>query len=250
MICSMPEQRFICERIEVAVSFKISIFVGCRGRMTTPVQDTQVLNYEILTAFVLATALLAISPGPDNIYVLTQSLVHGKKYGLATTAGLMAGCLVHTTLLAFGVTTLIRANPGVYFTIKLLGALYLVYLAVSVFRSGHELHMNGLLVPKKSTWSLFRQGFIMNVLNPKVMVFFLAFFPGFLFSDVLDLVWQFYILGGLFILVSFSVFAGIALLSGSISTLAKRRSNLGWFLKWLQITVFLGISAYLLLSEN
>ena len=68
------------------------------------------MDYEILTAFVLATAALAISPGPDNIFVLVQSMANGKKYGIATVAGLMTGCLVHATLLDFGVSALINKH--------------------------------------------------------------------------------------------------------------------------------------------
>ena len=66
---------------------------------------------ETLSAFIFATAILAISPGPDNIFVLTQSIVNGKKYGIATVFGLMTGCLVHTTFVAFGVSTLIEQQP-------------------------------------------------------------------------------------------------------------------------------------------
>ena len=90
----------------------------------------------------------------------------------------------------------------------------------------------------------------MNVLNPKVTIFFLAFFPAFLFSDEISNVIQFYVLGGLFIIVSSLVFGGIALLSGSISVYLKDNTRAGWYLKWLQIIVFLGIAVYLLISDK
>lgn len=207
------------------------------------------LSYEILTTFLIATALLSLSPGPDNIYVLTQSMAYGKKYGLATTAGLMTGCLIHTTLLAFGVSVLIRENPLVLFTIKIFGALYLFYLAFRVYRHSDtiEFFKN---VPKKGLWRLYRQGFVMNILNPKVTLFFLAFFPGFLFSDSISLVLQFYILGALFILVSFTVFGMIAVLADQIAAAIRHRKNTGIFLKWMQILIFVAIAAYLLLSKN
>lgn len=206
------------------------------------------MNYEILYTFCLATAALAISPGPDNIYVMMQSIVNGKKYGMATLVGLISGCLVHTTLLAFGVSALIKENDKLFFIIKLFGALYLLYLAYKAYKSEVSLSSSSD-VPKKSLVALFKQGFIMNVLNPKVTIFFLAFFPGFLFSDQLSTVWQFYILGGLFMLVSFMVFSLIALLAGSISTYFTNHSKAGVFLKWLQILVFVGIAFYILLSE-
>ena len=197
----------------------------------------------------IATSALAISPGPDNIYVLMQSLVHGKKYGIATVCGLMTGCLVHTSLVAFGVSALIKANESLYFIIKLFGALYLFYLAYKVFRSNAELSIDNQNIPKKSTSQLFKQGFIMNVLNPKVSIFFLAFFPGFLFSDTISTIAQFYILGLLFMLVSFVIFGSIAILSGWISTYIKQHNNVGVVLKWLQIVVFVGIAIFILISK-
>jgi len=208
------------------------------------------LNYDLLLSFILAISALAISPGPDNIYVLMQSLVNGKKYGIATVCGLITGCLVHTTLVAFGVSAIIKQNDSLFFIIKLFGALYLLYLAFNVYKSDAELSLNSNNVPKKSTTQLFKQGFIMNVLNPKVSIFFLAFFPGFLFSNTLSTITQFYVLGFIFMIVSFIIFSMIAVLSGLISEYIKKNKNVGFILKWLQIIVFVGIAIFILLSEK
>ncbi len=205
------------------------------------------MNYDILISFALATSALAISPGPDNIYVLVQSITNGKTHGLATVCGLITGCIIHTTLLAFGVSALIAANESLFFAIKVLGSLYLIYLAYKVFKSDSVLHINSKNVTKKSLKGLFVQGFFMNVLNPKVTIFFLAFFPGFLFSETMNTIWQFYILGGLFMFVSFLVFATIALLAGQIKTYILNHKSSGLVLKWLQIVVFVGIAIFILL---
>jgi len=205
------------------------------------------LNYDILISFAFATAALAISPGPDNIFVLVQSITNGKAHGLATVCGLIAGCIVHTSLLAFGVSAIIAANETLFFIIKLLGALYLLFLAYKVFKSDGQLHLESEVMPKKSLKGLFAQGFLMNVLNPKVVIFFLAFFPGFLFSDSMSTVWQFYILGGIFMLVSFLIFSSIALLAGQIKTYTLNHKNSGFVLKWLQIVVFVGIAVFILI---
>ncbi len=208
------------------------------------------INYEILYTFILATSALSISPGPDNIFVLMQSVVNGKKYGLAVVAGLMSGCLIHTTLVAFGVSVIIKQSEALFFTIKLFGALYLFFLAYKVFRSEASVNLSEDSMPKKSLGQLYRQGFIMNVLNPKVSIFFLAFFPGFLFSKEMGNVPQFYILGFLFILVSLIIFGLIAILSGTISGYLKKNSKVGLVLKWLQIVVFIGIGIFILFSEK
>lgn len=205
------------------------------------------MNYEVLLSFAIATSALAFSPGPDNIYVLVQSITNGKSYGLATVCGLITGCIVHTTLLAFGVSAIIASNESLFFVIKLLGALYLLFLAYKVFKSDGQLNLESDVAPKKSLKGLFVQGFFMNVLNPKVTIFFLAFFPGFLFSDTMSTVWQFYILGGIFMLVSFIIFSTIALLAGQIKTFTLGHKNSGIVLKWIQIVVFVGIAIFILI---
>ena len=204
------------------------------------------MSYDLLISFVFATSALAISPGPDNIYVLMQSIVNGKKYGLATVAGLISGCLVHTTLVAFGVSAIIKENETLFFIIKLFGALYLLYLAYKVYKSDAKVSLGSQNIPKKSMPQLYKQGFIMNVLNPKVSIFFLAFFPGFLFSETMSTVTQFYVLGLLFMLVSFIIFSAIAILAGSISEYIKQHKNIGLYLKWLQIVVFVAIAILIL----
>lgn len=192
-------------------------------------------------------ALLAISPGPDNIFVLIQSVVFGKKYGLATVAGLMTGCIVHTTLVAFGVSAIIKQNENLYLGIKIAGAAYLFFLAYKVLKSPADIQMDTESVQRKTPGQLFRIGFTMNVLNPKVTLFFLALFPRFLFSDSMSNVLQFYILGGLFIATSLIIFSSIALLGGVISEKIKENKNIGVWLKWLQIVVFVGIAIFILL---
>jgi len=201
---------------------------------------------ESLISFSLATLALAVSPGPDNIYVLTQSLVNGTKSGIATTAGLISGCIVHTTFLAFGVSAVITSSPRLFYLIKIVGALYLIYLAYKIYRSGHEIAV-AENAPRKSYGQLFKTGVIMNLLNPKVMIFFLAFFPGFLWNTSEDTVRQFYILGITFMAVSFMAFSGIALLAGGISTYLLQHQKVGLYLKWLQIIVFVGIAIYILI---
>jgi len=201
---------------------------------------------ENIISFSLATIVLALSPGPDNIYVLSQSIANGTKSGLATTAGLVAGCILHTTLLAFGLSALITTSPTIFYGIKVFGAAYLLYLAFKVYRSDSKISLTSK-VSKKSHQKLFKQGVIMNILNPKVMIFFLAFFPGFLWDKDGNTVVQFYVLGGVFMLVSFVVFGLIALLAGKISTYLKSHKAVGPILKWLQIVVFIGIAVYILI---
>tara|TARA_R100001369_G_scaffold45410_1_gene71619 strand:- start:2174 stop:2809 length:636 start_codon:yes stop_codon:yes gene_type:complete len=208
---------------------------------------------ENLLSFALATVALAFSPGPDNIYVLTQSLVNGVKSGLATTAGLVTGCIVHTTFLAFGLSAVITTSPTLFYGIKVLGALYLLYLAYVVFKNDATIVVpvtsegKNNRIPTKTNAQLFKQGVIMNLVNPKVMIFFLAFFPAFLWNETENTVSQFYILGIVFMVISFLVFGLIAVLAGSISSYIVKHKSVGVILKWLQIVVFIGIAVFILI---
>ena len=211
---------------------------------------SETINYPILIGFLVSSLALAISPGPDNIFVLTQSISNGVKSGLATVFGLVSGCLVHTTLLAFGVSEIIKRSDTLFFAIKLFGAMYLLYLAYKVYRSDASILLDKGNNSAKSPTKLFWTGFTMNVLNPKVTIFFLAFFPGFLFSKELNTVVQFYILGLLFMFSALLVFGSIALLAGSISNYLTEHKKAGIYLKWVQIVVFVGIAVYLFLSDK
>lgn len=202
---------------------------------------------EVLISFTLASLALTISPGPDIIYVLMQSISHGKRDGIITALGLVSGIIVHTTLVAFGVSTLINSSPNIFLAIKILGSLYLFYLAYKVYRSPANISLAQDAVPKKEMKGLFWQGFLMNVLNPKVTLFFLSFLPAFLFSETLSPVIQFYILGIIFMVQAFLVFVTVSLLSGGLAKYLKNNNIVGYVLKYLQIVVFVGIGIFILL---
>jgi len=205
------------------------------------------VDYPVLIAFVLASLALALSPGPDNIFVLTQSISLGSRAGLAVSLGLVVGCLVHTGLVAFGVSQVIARSDTLFFAIKLLGAFYLLYLAYQVYRGGDSILFEGKGAVPRPAIRLFLRGLIMNLLNPKVAIFFLAFFPGFLFSGELDPMIQFFVLGLLFMGSALIVFGSIALLAGPISKYLHRNPKAGLYLKWLQLVVFVGIALHLLM---
>ena len=201
---------------------------------------------EQLIPFLTASAILTISPGPDIIYVMVQGMANGKKHGLVTALGLAAGIIIHTSLVAFGVSAIIKSSESLFFIIKLFGAVYLLYLAWQVYKSDPEIAYSAEGIKEKSLLSLFKQGFIMNVLNPKVTIFFLAFFPGFLWEPEGSTVIQFYILGAIFMLLTILIFGSVALLAGKISTYLKLHKHSGVVLKWLQIVVFIGIAVFIL----
>ena len=205
------------------------------------------MNIEILISFIGASMLLTIMPGPDIIYVLVQSITNGKKHGIVTALGLVSGILIHTTLVAFGVSAILKQSEILFTGIKVLGACYIIYLAILTFESNEVLNFDKS-VSKKSLWKLFKIGFTMNVLNPKVSIFFLAFFPGFLFSELLHPITQFYVLGLLFMLQALLIFSMVSILAGNFALYLQQHPKLQYNIKWFKIVVFVGIAIFILFS--
>ncbi|MCF6169067.1 LysE family translocator [Lutibacter sp.] len=205
------------------------------------------MNYEILISFIGASMLLTIMPGPDIIYVLVQSITNGKKYGIVTALGLVSGILIHTSLVAFGISAILKQSENLYFTIKLLGAFYLMYLAFQTYKSTDEIFLDSKAT-KKNLINLYKQGFIMNVLNPKVSIFFLAFFPGFLYSTTQNTIIQFYVLGILFMLQALLIFSMVSMLSGYFASYLKNHPTFNTKLKWFKILIFIAIAIFIVLS--
>ncbi|HET8754272.1 MAG TPA: LysE family translocator [Salinimicrobium sp.] len=201
---------------------------------------------EQIIPFLTASILLTLSPGPDIIYVLVQGMTNGKKHGIVTATGLVTGILIHTSLVAFGISLLIRESESLFLMIKILGAGYLFFLAFQVSKMEVSKDFSTEVQQKRNLFSLFKQGFLMNVLNPKVIIFFLAFFPGFLWDPEGNTVRQFYILGFIFMLQAFIIFSAVAILAGKISGFMKKHPYSGKIFKWTQVVVFIGIGIYIL----
>ncbi len=177
------------------------------------------MELELLISFLTASVLLALMPGPDNIFVLIQSLTKGQRNGIAIAFGLSCGVLVHTTLATTGLSLVIKNSDMAYTIIKYLGAFYLFYLA---FQSRNDKPISMDLKDgdnkEDSLFLLIRKGFFMNVLNPKVTLFFIAFLPQFVSANGFDITIQMLILGLIFMIVSFVVFSFIAILAGRLTS--------------------------------
>lgn len=197
--------------------------------------------------FISAAVLLTLAPGPDIIYVLTQGLTRGKKSGIITALGLVSGIIVHTTLVAFGLALLVKENPILFYIIKIFGAFYLFYLAYQTYKSPATLQIPSKVVPNKQKFELYKQGLIMNLINPKVIIFFLAFFPGFLWDPQNHVITQFYILGAIFLGQALLIFTLMAVLAGTISSHLRHNVKIVSLFKWMQILVFIGIGAFILI---
>ncbi|TQV82682.1 LysE family translocator [Exilibacterium tricleocarpae] len=203
------------------------------------------------TAFIFITAsvLLALAPGPDNIFVLTQSMLQGAAAGLLVTLGLCTGLLVHTTAVAFGVAVIFQTSAFAFTLLKLMGAAYLLYLSWQAFRAGKNAGGNGDK-PHLTGRSLYRRGIIMNITNPKVSIFFLAFLPQFADPGAGSLSGQLIVLGLLFIASALLVFGCISLLAGRLGRWFKQSEHAEKVLNRIAGTVFAGLALKLALTER
>ncbi len=174
----------------------------------------QVFTWENLVMFIAASTLLGFAPGPDNIFVLSQSVLYGRKAGFIITLGLCTGLLFHTAIVALGVAAVFSTSPLAFNILKYCGAAYLLYLAWLSFRAqAGDTEGNGerLTAPR-----LYRRGIIMNITNPKVSIFFLAFLPQFAAPGRGPMALQLALLGMIFIAVTVLVFGLISQLAGLI----------------------------------
>lgn len=205
----------------------------------------------LILSFLGTSIILSLMPGPDNIFVLTESLTKGQRNGIAISLGLGLGVLVHTIAAATGLSIIIQKSAMAFSIIKYLGALYLFYLAYQAFKEkktalNFKPDDNG---EKKGISFLIRKGFFMNVLNPKVSLFFIAFLPQFISAKGLNVSLQMIILGLLFMLQAIVIFSGISILSGKLTKYVNNPSF--WRItKWSKISVLSILGLTLMLSKK
>ena len=176
--------------------------------------------------FLISSLVLPLMPGPDILFVINQSLIN-KKSGLIISIGLCSGLVIHTLILVFGLSVFIESNKDLVLYLKYFGTLYLFYLAYD------ELRTKDKLVQKNTNNGLFLRGLYMNLINPKVLFFFIAYFPNFLFSETISISVQFLILGSIFIAQALFIFSTVSVVSNKMMILLKldTRSNMITYLK-------------------
>lgn len=204
----------------------------------------------MLLSFIISSILLAISPGPDNIYIATLTSGSGKISGFSFLMGLLIGCFIHTILLAFGLNAMILQVDFIFNLIKYFGALYLIYLSIEVYKSDDLFKKNNKLSNSDSILINLKKGIMMNLLNPKVFLFFALFFPNFLFSETISFKIQIIIMGLIFIIITLFVFGIIILFSNLIFNNFSQKSKFKLYAKFFNILVLIVIAAIILFAEN
>jgi threonine/homoserine/homoserine lactone efflux protein len=207
------------------------------------------LPVETLIPFFAASMLLCLAPGPDNLFVLTQSALRGKSAGIAVTFGLCTGLIGHSTAVALGVAVIFQASALAFSTLKFIGAGYLAYLAWQAFRASTTNLVAGNC-EELQLGKLYRRGIIMNVTNPKVSIFFLAFLPQFADPRRGPVSVQILMLGGVFIFSTILVFGGVAVLAGTLGEWLNRSERIQKVLNRLTGMVFVILALKLAATER
>ena len=203
----------------------------------------EVLSIETIIAFVTASVVLSLVPGPDNLFVMSHSALKGWRIGFYITLGLCTGLIGHTILIAIGVSVIFQNSAIAFNGLKIIGACYLLYLAwLSV--QNKELNLGG--TDKNSTnRSYYLTGVIMNLTNPKVALFFLVFLPQFVNTSNDNVTIQIFLLGLLFILSALCVFTSIAYLASFLENFLKKSKTVNKNLNILAALVYFALAVNL-----
>lgn len=199
------------------------------------------LSLQTSLAFFSVSVLLALSPGPDNVFVLVHAAQHGIRAGLLVVLGLCSGLLLHTAAVALGLAALLAASPLAFDVLKGVGAAYLLWLAWLSWRAPTGL-LEGQAAGDLSPAQTYARGIVMNATNPKVAIFFLAFLPQFVEPAQGPVQWQIAQLGACFGLATLLVFGGIAALAGRFGQRLRESARAQQILNRAGALVFAGLA--------
>ncbi len=198
--------------------------------------------------FLTASVLLTLAPGPDILYLLTKSLADGAKCGVFLACGLVSGIIFHTTLVIIGVAAIIQNSPSAMIALKIFGAAYLIFLSFKAFQAGKNA---GEIALKKadakvSLPKIYARGVLMNVLNPKVLLFFLAFLPQFVNLSEENVGLQIAFLGFVFAMQALLIFSAISVCAGKVRKFLTGKKNIGKFFAFTESGVLALIAVSLM----
>ncbi|WP_374522246.1 LysE family translocator [Hydrogenophaga sp.] len=203
-----------------------------------------------LLLFIAAGWLLNLTPGPDVLCIVNHALRGGVRPGVAAALGIVSGCFVHVVAAAVGVSALLATSATAFTVLKWVGAAYLVFMGVRLLRSRPSPLAVAPALAVPSLWRVYQRGFLTNVLNPKVALFFLAFVPQFIPPDAPHKAWTFLVLGLIFNLNSLPINLGYAWLA---AWAARRLDAVQKAMHWLDRAaglMFLGFGLRLAMTDH
>ncbi|MCL5501224.1 LysE family translocator [Escherichia coli] len=207
------------------------------------------MSIDTVFAFLAAALFLAFVPGPDNLFVMTQAALRGRRAGLTITLGLCTGLIAHTTAVALGVAVIFQQSELAFRLLKYAGAAYLTWLAWLAFRAKPTAAKSST-GPVREGARLYLRGIVMNITNPKVSIFFLAFLPQFVDKQAGHVTLQMFALGGLFIIATLIAFSLMALFAASAGARFGQSPAAQKVMNKIAGVVFLGLALKLATAER
>jgi threonine/homoserine/homoserine lactone efflux protein len=203
----------------------------------------------VLAAYFVASVILGITPGPDMTLFLSKTVSQSRAAGLAAFSGATTGLVIHSVLIAAGLSVLLAASATAFTVLKIVGALYLAYLAVDAIRNG-----SALALDKKGRQerlgSVYMKGLLVNLLNPKVIVFFVTFLPQFVSPTDPDAAKKLLFLGMFFAVVNAPICVGLIFFAERIASFLKRSPRVMRIVDWAFATVLGAFAVRLALIES
>jgi threonine/homoserine/homoserine lactone efflux protein len=207
------------------------------------------LGTQHLALFVVSGILLNLTPGQDTFYIVGRSVAQGRRAGILSVLGITSGSVVHTLAAAFGLSAIIATSANAFLAVKWAGAAYLVYLGVGMLRD-RSANAEGLAeFAREDAWTIYRAGFLTNLLNPKVALFFLAFLPQFVAPGAESRILTFLFLGGIFIFNGTIWCLVLAVGASAMGRRFRQRPSAGALLKRASGAVFVGLGVKLAVTD-
>jgi threonine/homoserine/homoserine lactone efflux protein len=211
-----------------------------------------VMPLDLYLSFLVAALVVIAAPGPDSLNSLAIGLARGRREGVAYALGVGVGCLTHTLWAMLGISAIVAASATLFAAIKWVGVAYLVWLGVQALRGGGAMSaMTGDAPPAAaSVAQRFRQGLFTNALNPKVMLFFLAFLPQFVDPTHGAVAWQLALMGLTFTIITAIAYCALAWSAGSVGQRLLRSPAIARNLERATGVLFIAVAARLALAER
>jgi threonine/homoserine/homoserine lactone efflux protein len=204
----------------------------------------------VLVAYSLACLVLFITPGPDMSLFLARTVAGGRTAGIASFTGASLGCIVHSLLAAFGLSALIAASPATFLALKIVGAAYLLWLAVDAIRNGSSLNVRVEGTRRTAVWPTLALGFTVNMTNPKVVLFFVTFLPQFVDVGDAHAASKLLFLGIYFVVSTFPLGVLLILAAERVVGSLKRRPRVLRAIDWLFAGVFGAFAIKVLATQS
>ena len=207
------------------------------------------IPFNDLLLFGLAALIMVLSPGPNMIYLISRSLSQGKKAGIVSLLGVMCGFLFHILMVSFGLTAIFFAVPYAFVIVKFLGVGYLLYLAYNTIKSKNKIFDADQNLKSDKPLKLFNIGLLTNILNPKMAVFYLSFFPQFIKPEHGSILGQSFQLGITQILISFLVNFLIVISAAKMANWFSKKPIWLRIQKWFMTSVLTGLAVKMALTK-